>query len=136
MESERRQFWRRLVEEHQRAHASYQAVASKYGVKPSTLIWWSRQFKKELEVASSVACQPGFLELSALVPTSSTTATLEPPDVPSEFETRAQSGVLVEAGSSRFSGVELQLSRHMLRLSTNFDAATLNRALDVLELRR
>jgi transposase-like protein len=142
MESERRQFWRKLVQEYQQGGTSFRAVAIKYGVNPSTLNWWSRQFRKELELASETSVQ-GFLELSALVPVSAS-APLAEADAQAGLGAPSQTIRSVEADTRlvqaipgyAFSGIELQVSTHLLRLGLNFDAATLGRALDVLEARR
>jgi transposase-like protein len=143
MESERRQFWRKLVQEYQQGGTSFRAVAIKHGVNPSTLNWWSRQFRKELELASETSVQ-GFLELSALVPMSASAPALATPDAQAGLGAPSQTIRSVEADTRlvhaipgyAFSGIELQVSTHLLRLGLNFDAATLGRALDVLEARR
>jgi len=118
MESAKRVFWRRLVDEWRSGQASARTVAERHGVNASTLSWWGQLFRDEeranpateATLATRSSRQPQFVEVTALLA----------PQRPS-------------ASSPALSGVEVLVGGRVVRLSTGFDAGTLTRALDVLE---
>lgn len=121
MESAKRVFWRRLVDEWRSGQASARTVAERHGVNASTLSWWGQLFRDEeranpptdTALATRSSRQPQFVEVTALL--------------------APQRPCASSPAASVLSGVEVLVGGRIVRLSTGFDAGTLTRALDVLE---